>query len=83
MQRELRAGTHLIGLLTRTSLAHGEEVDLWSARDALVMKALAPVLPVSPWCTHLKGRGGLNGAIRRILAHVASHLFVFKTDVHS
>jgi hypothetical protein len=87
LQRELRAGTYQIGLLIRTSLAHGEEMDLWSARDALVMKALAlvlaPVLKVSPHCTHLKGHGGLKGAIRRVLAHVASHPFVFKTDVQS
>ena len=87
LQRELRAGTYQIGLLTRTSLATGEEVDLWSARDAVVMKALAlvlaPVLRVSPRCMHLKGHGGLKGAIRSVLAHVASHPCVFKTDVQS
>ena len=62
-------------------------MDLWSARDALVMKALTlvlqPVLPLSPHCTHLKGHGGLKGAIRSVLAHRSSHPFVFKTDVQS
>ena len=87
LQQELRAGTYQIALLARTTLAHGDENDLWPARDALVMKALAlvlaPVLRVSPHCTHLKGHGGLKGAIRRVLAHVASHPYVFKTDVQS
>ncbi|MDH5586535.1 MAG: hypothetical protein OEZ05_07880 [Nitrospirota bacterium] len=87
LQRELWDGTYQLGLLSRTTLANGEEVDLWSARDALVMKALTlvlqPVLPVSPHCTHLKGHGGLKGAIRQVRAHVTSHSFVFKTDVQS
>jgi hypothetical protein len=36
-------------------LRHGSEVDLWTSRDALVLKAmslcLGKVLPVSPRCT--------------------------------
>jgi len=56
LQRELNNGTYQIGLLSRTTLPNGEEVDLWSARDALIMKALTivlqPVLPVSLRCTH-------------------------------
>jgi hypothetical protein len=32
-----------MGLLTRTTLATGEDVDLWPARATLVMKALTPV----------------------------------------
>ncbi len=87
LQNELRSGTYHIGLLSRATLAIGEEVDLWSARDALVMKALTivlqSVLPVSVHCTHLKGHGGLKGAIRQVQAHVATHPFVFKTDVQS
>ena len=87
LQLALRTGTYRVGLLTRTTLANGEEVDLWSARDALVMKALSltlqPVLPISPHCTHLQGQGGLKGAIRSVLALRASYPFVFKTDVQS
>ena len=87
LQDELRSGTYQIGLLRRTTLANGEDVDLWSARDALVMKALTivlqSVLPVSVRCTHLKSHGGLKGAIRQVQAHVATHPFVFKTDVRA
>ncbi len=36
----LAAGRYRFGLLTRVTLKDGEEIDLWSARDALVLKAL-------------------------------------------
>ena len=87
LQRELSEGTYQIGLLSRTTLANGEDVDLWSARDALVMKALTivlqPVLPFSIRCTHLKGHGGLKGTVRQVRGQLGSHPFVFKTDVQS
>ena len=44
IRTELLAGRYRFGLLARVTLKHGEEVDLWSARDALVLKALAIVL---------------------------------------
>jgi RNA-directed DNA polymerase len=52
LQAELRAGQFRFGVLSRVTLPTGDEVDLWSARDALVLKALALVLgarlPFSP-----------------------------------
>jgi hypothetical protein len=45
LQADLLGGTYEVGLLSRVTLQHGEEVDLWPARDAVVMKALALVLP--------------------------------------
>ena len=58
---ELHAGSYRFSLLSRMMLKDGEETDLWSARDALVLKAqalvLAKQLPVSPRCTHLKSHG--------------------------
>ncbi len=56
LKAALAAGRFRFGLLTRITSADGEEVDLWSARDALVLKALtivlADVLPVSArWCS--------------------------------
>lgn len=54
--------SYRFSLLTRITLKDGEETDLWSARDALVLKALALVLgsylPVSRRCTHIKRHGG-------------------------
>jgi RNA-directed DNA polymerase len=59
---ELRSASYRFSLLTRVTLKDGGETDLWSARDALVLKVLALVLakqlPVSHRCTHLKGNGG-------------------------
>ncbi len=59
IQADLHAGDFHFGLLDRITKADGEEIDLWSARDALVLKALAivltKVLPVSARCTHVKG----------------------------
>ena len=72
---------------TRTTLESGEEVDLFSARDALVLNALALVLArqlsLSRNCTHLKGNGGGKGAVRRVWRHLKQHRFVIRTDVKS
>jgi hypothetical protein len=60
IRTELPSGRYRFGLLTRITLANGDEIDLWSARDALVLKALAitlsKYLPVSLCCTHVRGR---------------------------
>jgi hypothetical protein len=64
MQAELEAGTYEFGLLQRVTGPDGEVMNLWPARDAVVLKALALVLPaclpLSPHCTHVKGHGGLT-----------------------
>ena len=76
-----------MGLLRRVTLQNGAEVDLWAARDAVVMKALALVLPsqlpLSTRCTHLQGHGGLTYAVRQVLAQLPQQRFVLKTDVQS
>ncbi len=87
IRAELLAGRYRFALLTRVTLSDGEEVDLWAARDALVLKALAIVLarhlPVSPRCTHVKGHGGAKAAVRQVMAKLADNRFVLKTDVKS
>ena len=44
LRAELRGGCFRFGLQERVTRGNGEEIDLWSARDALVLKALAEVL---------------------------------------
>ncbi len=87
LRRELLEGSYRLGLLSRTRLKNGEEVDLFSARDAVVLKALALVLAsrlsFSRNCTHLKGNGGGKGAVRRVWRHLKQHRFVIRTDVKS
>ena len=87
LKAELAAGRYRFGLLTRITLVDGEEVDLWSARDALVLKALTIVLakhlPVSTRCTHVKGHGGAKAAVRQVMRHLPTNRFVLRTDVKS
>lgn len=83
----LLAGAFSFGLLDRVSLKDGREIDLWAARDALVLKALAivlaDVLPASRRCTHLRGHGGAKAAVRSVMAALPANRFVFRTDVKS
>ncbi len=71
LKTRLAAGRYRFDLLTRITLVDGEDVDLWSARDALVLKAftivLAKYLPISTRCTHVKGHGGANEALRQVI----------------
>ena len=87
IKRELIADRFRFGLLDRITTAHGEVIGLWSARDALVLKALAiglpDVLPISPRCTHVKGHGGAKMAVRQVRHHLADNRFVLRTDVKS
>ncbi|MSP02238.1 MAG: reverse transcriptase, partial [Acetobacteraceae bacterium] len=87
LKAALLSGRYRFGLLDRVTKADGTETDLWSARAALVLKALtivlAPVLPVSPRCTHVKGNGGAKAAVRQVSAALPANKFVFRTDVKS
>ena len=70
LEAELRTGRFRFGPLQVITKADGEVLHLWSARDALVLKALAlvlgPVLRLSPRCVHVKGHGGLKAAVRDV-----------------
>lgn len=44
---------------------------------------LSRILPQSPACTHLRGNGGLKGAVRSVQAALEGHRYVFRTDVKS
>jgi len=90
LREELLAGTYQVGLLDRVTLCRDgeqEEVGLWPARDAVVMKALAWLLqehlPLSSRCMHLKGHGGQKSAVQQVLEALPQHQFVLSTDVKS
>ncbi len=61
LKRDLRAGVYRFAIMTRYVRESGEEIELWSARDSLVLKALAlvlgGVLQIPESCVHVKGRG--------------------------
>ena len=87
LQRSLLRGEYRCDVTRRVPTADGV-IEIWSAADALVLKAtalvlqkeLAPVL--SPRCFHLAGHGGLKGAVRAVDAARRDQTFVFRTDVH-
>ncbi len=87
LQAELRSGRYSTQPLRRVEGRDGERLSLWSARDALVLKALTwvleGVLPVAASCTHVRGHGGAKAAVRRVLRHLPGNGLVFRTDVAS
>jgi hypothetical protein len=84
----LRAGGYRLSSVRR--FHQGDEtIEVWSALDALVLKATALVV-ASHWlpklshhCHHLQGRGGAKAAVRFVNEHLADNTFVFRTDVKS
>jgi hypothetical protein len=87
IQGALLRGAYCFYPLQRVTLASGDEIDLWSARDALVLKALtmvlSDVLPVSRLCTHVKGHGGAKSAVGTVFSRLDHNRFVLRTDVKS
>ncbi|MDA9981286.1 hypothetical protein N9H39_00805 [Gammaproteobacteria bacterium] len=87
LKEALRTGRYRFSPLERVTNRNGENVSVWSARDALVIKALALVLgqtlPVSTRCTHVKGHGGQKGAVRAVRDALPQAQFVFRADVKS
>ena len=84
---QLRNGHNQFAPLQRLTRSDGEVIELWSARDSLVLKALSIVLgqafEVSPRCTHVKGHGGAKAAVREVAQALPDYRFVFRTDVKS
>ena len=87
LKGDLLTNSFRFDALERVGLKDGSMVDVWTSRDALVLKAmnicLAQVLPVSPHCTHIKGHGGAKAAIRQVAENLPRHGFVLRTDVKS
>lgn len=62
-------------------------MEIWSSRDAVVLKALEIILSerlrskVSLTCCHIKGNGGLKKAVRYVYNNFSNFKYVMKTDV--
>ncbi|RBO81906.1 reverse transcriptase/maturase family protein [Marinomonas aquiplantarum] len=73
----------------RTIYLNGETIGIWSARDALVLKALTLVLTpyllpsLSKDCYHLIGHGGAKACVREVKTRVEDYKFVCRSDVDS
>ena len=88
LQEQLLAGTYRLGTVKRYQTPE-KTIELWSAVDALVLKALSIVLsrrlvPIfSKSCYHLAGHGGAKKAVRDVAANLKQNSFVFRSDVES
>jgi retron-type reverse transcriptase len=64
-----------------------DDLEIWSALDSLLLKAMAIVLTrylapkLSPRCFHLAGNGGTKAAVREIVDNLPKKRFVFRSDV--
>ena len=89
MMESFRSGKHQFDAQTKIILSCGETIALWSSKDALIIKVLTGILqkklkPVlAKTCYHLKGHGGLKGAVRDVMKELPKFKFFCKTDVHS
>lgn len=83
--KSLQRGDYFFAPLQVITQADGTIIHLWRSPDALVLKALtiaiAPLLPISRRCTHVKGHGGLKFAVRDVHQHLPYNSFVMRTDV--
>ena len=84
-----RTGAYRFDVQAKITLSCGETIALWSSRDALIIKVLTAIIQekMKPFllktCYHLKGHGGLKGAVRDVMKQLPKYKFFCKTDVHS
>jgi hypothetical protein len=87
--QSVRAGTYQFDVQTKITLSCGETIALWSSQDALIIKVLTGIIQekLSPFliktCYHLKGHGGLKGAVRDVIKLLPHYRFFYKTDAVS
>jgi hypothetical protein len=89
MMESFRTGDHQFDVQTKIILSCGETIALWSSKDALIIKVLTGIVQeklkpfLAKTCYHLKGHGGLKGAVRDVMKQLPKYKFFCKTDVHS
>ena len=86
IQRDLLYGQYRFEQLRRYHIG-GSHIDVWSARDAVVLKALALELKpywlavLSPHCHHLQGPSGIPRVLSELSQVVGRYRFVCRSDV--
>ena len=89
LQAALVDGRYRFSPLNRIHRGTDDDLELWSALDSLVLKAMAIVLTkhfapiLSKRCFHLAGNGGAKAAVREVADNLPNNKFVFRTDVKS
>lgn len=86
LREQLQAGRYRFGVTERV-WAGDHEVEVWSAADAVVLKALSLVLlreagaGAASGSYHLAGNGGAKAAVRVVASGVGPGMFVLRSDV--
>lgn len=87
LQRSLLKGNYRFAPLDWFLSEEGDLIELYNARDALVLKAISIVLTrallpeLSSNCYHIKGHGGVRGALRRVKTILPTARFICRSDV--
>jgi len=82
----LKNGSYRFGPLQQYRFEN-EYKNIWSAQDALVLKAIAQVLTpliapqLSTRCTSIKGNGGLKYAVGQVQENLENYKFVARSDI--
>ena len=88
LQRQLLNGEYSFSPLRRVHRTD-DYLEIWTALDSLVLKAIAIVFTrrlvpqLSKRCTHITGNGGSKAAVRKVIDSLPDNNFVFRTDVKS
>ena len=88
VQENLRCGRHRLSPVRVVATPEGERLECWEPEDALVLKAAALALEerllpqLSASCYHLRGRGGVKGAVQQTahLLRSGTYRFVARSD---
>jgi hypothetical protein len=89
IMESFRTGAYRFDVQAKVILSCGEKIALWSSQDALIIKVLTGIVQerLKPFllktCYHLKGHGGLKGAVRDVMKQLPEYKFFCKTDVQS
>ena len=91
IREQLLAGIYYLSPVDHFGYKNGHALTRWSEQDAVVLKAMSTVLTpiitdrIDTRCHHVKGNGGLKGAVNSIRAHLQDSenqfKFVVKSDI--
>ena len=80
-------GTYQLSPIQVCGNKNGHRLTRWTAKDVVVLKAISIVITgtvqqqVDHRCYHLKGNGGLKGAVNQIHDHLSQYHFCLKSDI--
>jgi hypothetical protein len=86
IRTQILSGTYRLDLVNVYKDSEGEIYSRWSSKDAIVLKAISividrEVIEKTGQVYHLRGEGGLKGAVRNIGKKVNRYKYVVKSDV--